>query len=93
MINPTKKSSLFDLHRILFHRARGLSSYNKECVSVPLETAHVKKINPRERTARSWNVEAEYKYSSFAPLLGGFGGKKSIRMAKKMVKGTRICGI
>ncbi len=31
--------------------------------------------------------------SSFAPLLGGFGGKKSIRMAKKMVKGTRICGI
>ena len=32
-------------------------------------------------------------YSSFAPLLGGFGGKKSIRMAKKMVKGTRICGI
>ncbi|HNR52258.1 MAG TPA: hypothetical protein PKI80_11795, partial [Deltaproteobacteria bacterium] len=64
MINPTKKSSLFDLHRILFHRARGLSSYNKECVSVPLETAHVKKINPRERTARSWNVEAEYKYLS-----------------------------
>ena len=34
-----------------------------------------------------------YYYSSFAPLLGGFGGKKSIRMAKKMVKGTRICGI
>ncbi len=62
------------------------SSRLRKSAHLPVNTIHV--FLPIHS-----KLKEVYHYSSFAPLLGGFGGKKSIRMAKKMVKGTRICGI